>query len=123
MDYVVVHHAEPDHSDCIREVVDASGAVLLGHPLAKSMLESFHGSKFKYQPVSDGSTLEIEGLKNFVSFIFLGYTGLKQWPALPRTKVFCSRETRLEVSQFPQHCLTIAKMLSIVSCSLAVNTL
>ena len=63
IDYVVVHHAEPGHSGCIREVVDASSAVLLGHPLAKSMLESFHGSRFKYQPVSDGSTLEIGSLK------------------------------------------------------------
>lgn len=122
MDYVVVHHAEPDHSDCIREVVDASGAVLLGHPLAKSMLESFHDSRFKYQPVRDGSTLEIEGLKlRFIHLPWLHWS--ETMPALPRTKVFCSRETRLEVSQFPQHCLTIAKMLSIVSCSLAVNTL
>ncbi len=52
---VVVHHAEPDHTGAIPELLRLNPEIeIVGHPLVKGMLESFYGIKFKFRPVKDG---------------------------------------------------------------------
>lgn len=57
--YVVVHHAEPDHSGALKLLVEKSNPLVLGHPLAKNLVESFYGVQVRFKPVVDGGSLSI----------------------------------------------------------------
>ena len=74
--YLVAHHAEPDHSGSLPALVRHNSKLkVLGHPLAKGMLESFYHTKLNFQPVKDGDTLDIGGKS--LKFI---YTPWLHWP-------------------------------------------
>ena len=76
IDYIVVHHMEPDHSGSIPKVLKENGnkAEVLGHPLAKGMLESFYGIKPKFKAVKDGEVLEAGRKLRFI------YAPWLHWP-------------------------------------------
>ena len=77
IDFIVVHHTEPDHSGCIREVLKENGhkAEIVGHPLVRGMLTSFYGVIPRFKAVKDGETIDLDGLK--LKFI---YTPWLHWP-------------------------------------------
>ena len=84
IDFIVVHHTEPDHSGCIGEILEENGykAEVIGHPLVKSMLASFYGTSPRFKAVKDGETLNLDGLK--LRFI---YTPWLHWPETIMTYV------------------------------------
>ncbi len=58
--YLVIHHMEPDHSGTVRALLEANpGIEVLGHPMTKSMLESFYGIKPRFRAVRDGEELRV----------------------------------------------------------------
>lgn len=73
--YVVAHHLEPDHGGLIRQLVDRSKSVVLGHPLAGRMLKSLYGYTGPFQPVGDGYEVAVGGGR--VKFI---HTPWLHWP-------------------------------------------
>lgn len=68
---------EQDHSSALPNVLEENGqmAEVLGHPIARGMIESFYGVKPKFRAVSDGEELKVgdEVLKFF-------YTPWLHWP-------------------------------------------
>ncbi len=55
IDYIVVHHMEPDHSGSLPELLRyAKNATVIGHPLTRSMISSFYGVAPKFKHVRDG---------------------------------------------------------------------
>ncbi|ABL77910.1 FprA family A-type flavoprotein [Thermofilum pendens] len=73
--YVVVHHAEPDHSGSVPDVLRVSEkAVALGHPIAGRMLSSFYGVT-RFRPVKDGEELKVG--ERSIHFV---YTPWLHWP-------------------------------------------
>ncbi len=77
IDYIVVHHTEPDHSGCLGKILKENGykAEVVGHPLVKGMLSSFYGVNPRFRAVKDGETLDMDGLK--LKFV---YTPWLHWP-------------------------------------------
>ncbi len=77
IDYLVIHHMEPDHSGCIPHILESNVNVkVLAHPLAKNMIESFYGIKsMKFRPVRDLEEIIINNVK--LKFI---YTPWLHWP-------------------------------------------
>lgn len=74
--FVIANHLEPDHSGSLPELVgEAKNAVVLAHPIAGWMLESFYGLGSRFRSVADGSTLELCGLR----FRFI-HTPWLHWP-------------------------------------------
>ncbi len=61
LDYIVVHHSEPDHSGALPLILkEASRAMVLSHPIARSIIESRYGLTLtRYQPLRDGLTLDL----------------------------------------------------------------
>uniref|UniRef100_A0A7C4HEB6 FprA family A-type flavoprotein n=1 Tax=Staphylothermus marinus TaxID=2280 RepID=A0A7C4HEB6_STAMA len=57
--YIVTHHLEPDHSGCIKLVVENSGATVIGHPLAEKMMRSFYKYTGSFKSVRDGEVLDL----------------------------------------------------------------
>lgn len=58
--YLVIHHMEPDHSGVVRALLEANPDIeVLGHPMTKSMLESFYGLKPRFRAVKDGEELRV----------------------------------------------------------------
>ncbi len=76
LDYIVVHHMEPDHSGALPAVLrEARDAVVLGHPLAQGMIRSFYGVDPAFKPVRDGERLGLGGAEA----IFI-HTPWLHWP-------------------------------------------
>ncbi len=77
IDYLVIHHMEPDHSGCIPHVLKRNSNVrVLAHPLAKDMIESFYGiNNMKFKPVRDLEEVSLGNVK--VKFM---YTPWLHWP-------------------------------------------
>ncbi len=77
IDYLVVHHMEPDHSGCIPHILESNVDVkVLAHPLAKNMIESFYNIRsMKFKPVRDLEEISINNVK--LKFI---YTPWLHWP-------------------------------------------
>jgi flavorubredoxin len=74
--YLVVHHMEPDHSGSLPAVLRINPEItVLGHALAKGMIESFYNIKPKYRVVKDGEILGIGDYR--IRFI---YTPWLHWP-------------------------------------------
>ncbi len=58
--YLVIHHMEPDHSGAIKALLEKNpGIEVLGHPMTKSMLESFYGITPKFRAVRDGEEIRV----------------------------------------------------------------
>ena len=77
IDYLVIHHMEPDHSGCIDEIVKYNPNVtILGHPLVNKMISAFYGiDNYNFRAVKDNEVLEINDVK--LRFI---YTPWLHWP-------------------------------------------
>ena len=77
IDYLVVHHMEPDHSGAIAPLIELNPRIkILGHPLVKNMMESFYGVRnANFRPVKDLEELDIGDEK--IKFI---YTPWLHWP-------------------------------------------
>jgi len=75
--YIVVHHAEPDHTGSLKEFLNLNGnrAVILGHPMTKVLLQSLHGINSNFRAVKDGEELVLNG--EVLKFI---YTPWLHWP-------------------------------------------
>ncbi len=60
LDYIVVHHMEPDHSGALPAVLEKAGnATVLGHPLAAGMIKSFYGVEPRFRAVRDGEVIDL----------------------------------------------------------------
>lgn len=58
--YLVIHHMEPDHSGAVKALLERNpGIEVLGHPMTKSMLESFYGLTPKFRAVRDGEEVRV----------------------------------------------------------------
>jgi flavorubredoxin len=59
--YVVVNHAEPDHTGSIKKLMELTGgkAVVLGHPMVASLLNSLYGIRPAFKAVKDGEALDL----------------------------------------------------------------
>ncbi len=77
IDHIVVHHMEPDHSGALKALVELNPRVkILGHPLVKSMLESFYNIRnFTFKPVRDLEEVEIGNAR--LKFIHVSWL---HWP-------------------------------------------
>ena len=77
IDMLVTHHVEPDHSDSIPLLLKRNRRLkIVGHLLAKGMLESFYGVKFNFKSVKDGEEINLDG--KLLKFIHTpGFIGLK----------------------------------------------
>lgn len=77
IDYIIVHHMEPDHSGALPEVLEyARNAVVIGHPLTRSMISSFYGLSPRFKHVRDGDELVLSD-KVRLKFI---HTPWLHWP-------------------------------------------
>ena len=76
IDILVTHHTEPDHSGSIPLLLEHNEKLkIIGHPLAKGMLESFYGIKFDFKPAKDGEEINLDGkLLKFIHTLWL------HWP-------------------------------------------
>lgn len=71
---IVSHHGEPDHSGCVKDLSDLSGATVVGHRLLGRELSGFYGlSRFK--PVDDGELVTLGSYK--LKFIHVPWL---HWP-------------------------------------------
>ncbi len=77
IDYIIVHHMEPDHSGALSSIIKINSKIkVLGHPLAKGMLNSFYGIKdLAFRPVKDLEELIVDDIR--LKFI---YTPWLHWP-------------------------------------------
>jgi len=76
--YIVVHHAEPDHSGCLRELLEACEfrPRVLGHPIAEQILRSMYGlEKMVFEPVKDGEERDLCGFR--AKFVYIPWL---HWP-------------------------------------------
>ena len=84
IDFIVLHHLEPDHSGSLPKVLKENGyrAVVLANPLAKGMISSFYGITPKFKPIKDGDTLNIG--KHTLKFIYAPWL---HWPETMMTYI------------------------------------
>lgn len=78
IDYMVIHHMEPDHSGSIPKLLPLLNkeTVFIGHPLTKSMIKSFYGvTPHNFKNISDGEALNLG--KYNIKFI---HTPWLHWP-------------------------------------------
>ena len=77
IDYIVVHHMEPDHSGSIPTVAPLLNkkTMFIGHPLVKDMISSFYGITPNFRKISDGESLSLGNYS--IKFI---YTPWLHWP-------------------------------------------
>lgn len=80
--YLVVHHMEPDHSGALRQLVGEADPIVLGHPLAKGMIESFYGLTPRFKPIGDGERVVLGD----VDLVF-HHTPWLHWPETIMTYV------------------------------------
>lgn len=76
LDYLVIHHMEPDHSGSIKSVVDMYPDVtLVGNKKTKDFLEAFYGINTSFLEVKEGDTLDLGDRK--LTFYM---TPMVHWP-------------------------------------------
>jgi len=74
--YVVVHHMEPDHSGCLKKVLEIyPEVIIIGHAFTKKLIKSFFDIIPNFIQVDDGQMLEIGGVK--LKFIHIPWI---HWP-------------------------------------------
>lgn len=63
IDYIILHHTEPDHSGTLPKVLELNGyrAKVFGHPVAGRLVNGFYGigDRIDFHAVADGEELEI----------------------------------------------------------------
>lgn len=77
IDYLVIHHMEPDHSGCIKEIIGYNpNLTIISHPLVNKMIRTFYGiNNYNFRAIKDNEILEIGDAK--LRFI---YTPWLHWP-------------------------------------------
>lgn len=76
LDYLVIHHMEPDHSGSIKSVLDMYPEVtLVGNKKTKDFLEAFYGINTSFLEVKEGDTLDLGDRK--LTFYM---TPMVHWP-------------------------------------------
>ncbi len=74
--YIVVNHMEPDHTGSLEDIVKwADEPVVLGHPMAGRMMNTYPEARKRFRPVKDGEELRVGGEK--LRFI---HTPWLHWP-------------------------------------------
>ena len=84
LDYIIVHHAEPDHSGSLPKILDAAKykPIVLGHPMAKGIIEAFYNLEMNFKGLKDGEELKL-GEKT-LRYI---YTPWLHWPETSMTYI------------------------------------
>ena len=76
LDYLVIHHMEPDHSGSIKSVIDMYPDVkLVGNKKTQDFLEAFYGVKGNFIEIKEGDTLDL-GDKKLTFYM----TPMVHWP-------------------------------------------
>jgi flavorubredoxin len=76
LDYLVIHHMEPDHSGSIRAVMDMCPEVtLVGNKKTGEFLKAFYGIEGRFVEVKEGDTLDLGDRK--LAFYM---TPMVHWP-------------------------------------------
>ncbi len=75
VEWVVVHHVEPDHTGTLPALLEETSPTLLCHPMAAGLLEALYGVKPRFRAVRDGETLMLG--KEELEF---HYTPWLHWP-------------------------------------------
>ncbi|PLC68186.1 hypothetical protein B7L70_04570 [Vulcanisaeta sp. EB80] len=58
LNYVVIHHMEPDHSGSIKALYERNRNItFIGHPMVNRMISSFYGVVPRFKAVKDGEVL------------------------------------------------------------------
>ncbi|WP_054857557.1 FprA family A-type flavoprotein [Vulcanisaeta sp. JCM 16159] len=58
LDYVVIHHMEPDHSGSIKTLYERNpGITFIGHPMTSKLMRNLYGISPKFRAVKDNETL------------------------------------------------------------------
>ncbi len=74
--YIIVNHMEPDHTGSLEDTVKWAGdPVVLGHPMAGRMMNTYPEARKRFRPVKDGEEIEVGGEK--LRFI---HTPWLHWP-------------------------------------------
>ncbi|WP_054853973.1 FprA family A-type flavoprotein [Vulcanisaeta distributa] len=76
LDYVVIHHMEPDHSGSIKTLYERNpGITFIGHPMTSKLMRNLYGISPKFRAVKDN---EILSTKNY-QLVFIHAPWL-HWP-------------------------------------------
>ena len=76
LDYLVIHHMEPDHSGSIKSVIDMYPDVkLVGNKKTQDFLEAFYGVTGNFIEIKEGDTLDL-GDKKLTFYM----TPMVHWP-------------------------------------------
>lgn len=77
LDYIIVHHMEPDHSGCFKTIMDMyPNVTVVANKKARAMMNDFFGFEPKnFLEVKDGDTLELG--KKTLTFV---NTPMVHWP-------------------------------------------
>ncbi len=63
IDYIILHHTEPDHSGTLPKVLELNGyrAKVFGHPVAGRLVNGFYGigDKMDFHAIADGEELKL----------------------------------------------------------------
>ncbi len=108
IDYIVINHTEPDHSGCIKKILDyAPDAVIVCTAIGKKFLRQQINRDFKCITVKDGDTLDIG--RDTLHFVV---TPMLHWPdsmmvRLEKEGVLCSCDMfgahYCEMTMFDEH--------------------
>jgi len=105
IDYIVVNHAEMDHSGCLPEMIECikPEKILCSSPCRKALIDHFHHEEWPFEEVSTGKTIST-GTRT-MQFI---ETRMLHWPDSMFTYI---REENLLISSdaFGQHWATGAR--------------
>jgi len=64
IDYLICNHTEPDHSGCVKKLLELSpGITLIGSGQALNYLQEMIGKPFKSQKVKDGDVIDLGNKK------------------------------------------------------------
>jgi len=64
IDYIVCNHTEPDHSGCVKKILDLSpGLIVIGSGQALNYLQEMIGKPFKSMKVKDGDVIDLGNKK------------------------------------------------------------
>lgn len=81
LDYIVIHHMEPDHSATILDVLNKyPGAMIVCNEKTESMIEQFFDRRAECLPIKDGDTLSVGA--HTLRFLF---APMVHWPEVMMT--------------------------------------
>ena len=75
--YIVIDHAEPDHTGSLKKLLERAHykPVGIGHPMTKSLIDALYGIKPNFKAVRDGEVLRVGG--ESLRFIYVPWL---HWP-------------------------------------------